>query len=92
MLSFLDPKVFKLVGSLFALLDQDWVIEVKFQKLHFELHVMLSFLDPKVFNLVGSLLALSHQGQGFKYNLGVFRIVLPPTTSRFSKPRIVQYD
>ena len=53
---------------------------------------MLSFLDPEVFNLVGSLLALSHQGQGFKYNLGVFRIVLPPTTSRFSKPRIVQYD
>ena len=39
---------------------------------------MLSFLDPEVFNLVGSLLALSHQGQGFKYNLRAFRIVLPP--------------
>ena len=61
MLSFLDPKVFKLVGSLFALLGQGWVIEVKFQKLHFELHVMLSFFDPKVFKLVGSLFALLDQ-------------------------------
>jgi hypothetical protein len=25
MLSFFDPNVFKLIGSLFALLDQDWV-------------------------------------------------------------------
>ena len=57
MLSFLDPKVFKLVGSLFALLDQDWV---EFSRL-FKLHVMLSFLDPKVFKLVGSLFALLDQ-------------------------------
>ena len=39
-----NPKVFKLVGSLFALLDQDWVLRSKISKTSFSKIINKSFL------------------------------------------------